>query len=148
MPWRWLVVVLLSLIVTGCGGDSGGWDSLIEGTWKGELIQGGITCADGTFIGACAGCAIGQVNLEVDGGDEVGSAVSARDGECQLNGERTANGFTAVAVSGCYLALDRVDFSLRGDDQALVNYRYDINRVPVPPGQIPCVSASFAEVTR
>ena len=141
-------LALFLLFSCGCGGGSSDSDSMIEGTWSGDLIQGGLTCADGMFIGACAGCAIGSVNLEVAGTDEIGSVVQANDGDCRLEGVRTSTGFSAAPVSGCRPSLVSIQFTLRSANEATISYGDDVTKVPVEPGQIACVGSNYADVVR
>lgn len=116
--------------------------------WKGDLVQGVISCADGFFAGACSGCVIRQVNLEVDGSDEIGSLVQAKDGDCFFEGARDSKGFTATAISGCNPALVSLDFALREENLAGVYYWYDINKVQVEPGEVACITSPSAQVRR
>lgn len=141
-------ILLTSFISCGGSGGSDSDDSAISGTWRGDLIQGVALCADGTAIGACGGCSIGRVNLEVQGGDEPGSPVFASDGDCQFEGQRNADGFTANAISGCDAGLVSLDFFLREPNVAGLAYRYDINQIPVEPGHIPCTINPSALVER
>src|SRR5687768_14510823 len=145
---RVLVPFIFVVGLLACGGGSDGDSSAVAGTWRGELLQGVTTCADGSILPACASCSIGQVELFVEGGDEVGTAVSARDGECLLKGTRTTAGFSAVVVEGCNTALAGINFELLDEDRAGVSYQYDISKAPQAAGQITCVPSPSAEVTR
>ena len=147
MPKTILVCVCV-MLVTGCGGGSGGSRSMIDGTWHGDLFQGVISCADGTFIAACGGCVVDTVELIVTGEDDVGSPVQAKDGDCIFEGQRTKDGFTANAVSGCDTALTGLEFNLLEENVAGLSYQYDIDKVEVQPGEIPCTISPSGTVAR
>jgi hypothetical protein len=144
---RVVASVLFLFLLAACGGSSGR-ESQIEGVWKGSLIQGVISCSDGAIITACSGCAIGETSLEISGADEPGASVFAEDGDCRMEGVRSATGFSAAPVAGCYEALERIDFELEGAGRAVVYYYYDRSKVPVNPGEVACVAGSYAELTR
>ncbi len=143
------LTILFSFVLLSCGGGSGQVSSAIEGIWRGELIHGGLFCADGAFISACAGCVAREVILEVRGEDILGSVVTVIDDECVLEGERTEDGFLVAPVSGCNVALESLTFRLlEEDNNAHVSYRYDIDKVETEPGVIACVSSPSGEVQR
>ncbi len=143
-------IVGAMLLLSSCGGGSDGPSSEIDGTWKGDLIQGVITCSDGTGIGAGGGLAIREVTLDVSGSDEIGSQVQAIDGNCLFEGTRTDEGFNAIVVSGsgCEEALDSIRFTLLEENRAALKYFYDINRVPANAGEVRCVISPDAEMRR
>lgn len=149
MAYRRLFLAVL-IAGVGCGGGSKSENSTesLEGIWRGDLIQGAITCSDGSFIGACSGCTVGDVHLEIFGGDDVGSVVTVQDTQCLMGGVRTRTGFTATPISDCFDAFVSLEFTLKGENEAIVHYNFDIDRAPVEPGEVTCVPASFAEITR
>jgi hypothetical protein len=77
-----------SYFVLGCGGGSSGGDS-ISGNWTGQLFQSsGISCSDGTFLGAGVGTPTRTITLLVTGGEAVGDAASVSFDACTLTGTR------------------------------------------------------------
>lgn len=141
-----LGVVLAS--AASCGGGSDQPSSAIDGVWKGDLYQGVILCSDGTSIGAGAGTVVEAVELHVTGTDEVGSTVLATDGDCELQGTRTADGFRATPTSGCAQGLDNLVFSIISENEAGLSYHYDINEVPAGSNGVRCVITPSGTVMR
>jgi hypothetical protein len=139
---------LLMLWLSACGGGERGDKSAIEGTWRGEVIQGVILCSDGTGIGAGAGSVTRQVSLEVSGSDVVGSIVEAVDGTCYFEGIREADGFRADAISGCDQGLSSIRFTLLENGSAALAFNYDLNLVPVGANGIRCKATPEARITR
>lgn len=138
----------LSTTVTSCGGGSGGESSAIEGTWRGSLIQGVILCSDGTGIGACGGCTLREVTLEVSGSDEVDSVVQAIDESCLYEGKRTSTGFAATAVSGCGDNTATITFTILGPGNAALKYRYDIDQSEPDANGVRCTISPDANLLR
>ena len=125
-----ILVLSLTFFSASCGGGSSSFNSRIEGTWRGDLLQGAIFCTDGegnSFgIGAGAGSVFLSPELLISGTDEVGSIVQVIDGDCILEGLRTDIGFQAMPVSGCPERVESINFSLREEENtASVSYRYE-----------------------
>lgn len=143
-----ILIPLVIIFLTSCGGGSNNTSSLIEGTWRGSLIQGGMSCSDGTFIGAGSGSVVSNVVLDVRGTDAIGSTVQAVDGNCLLEGIRDAEGFKAKVVSGCNGALDHLRFSIISKDKAGLSLHYDINKIPAGPNGVRCMTIPSGTITR
>lgn len=138
---------LLSLL-TACGGGGSDQNNAIEGTWRGDVLQGVILCSDGTSIGAGGGSVIREVALIVSGTDEVGTPVQATDGDCFLEGVRDNTGFRASSISGCDEALTSIQFTLLEDGSAALSYDLDIDKVPAGPTGIRCAPTPQAQIRR
>jgi hypothetical protein len=54
----------------------------------------------------------------------------------------------SAALCGCVPALVGITFRLDGENSAVVSYRYDIDKLDVAPGEIPCIASEFANVSR
>lgn len=142
------IVIFLMALLNACGGDSDSNDSQIDGTWRGNLIQGVIVCNDGTAIGAGGGSTLREVVLEITGSDVIGSAVQLVDGNCLFEGSRNAEGFTANATSGCDQGLTAINFTILEDSNAAISYQYDIDKVPAGDNGIRCKISPSASVSR
>ena len=136
---RILVSLIVALItLASCGGGSNDPKSSIEGTWKGDLLQGGALCSDGTFIGAGSGTVVDKVNLEINGSDVIGSAVKVSDDSCILEGVRDAEGFTASPTQGCEAGLLRMTFKVVNEDEAFVAYNPVISSIEEGSQEVRC----------
>ena len=90
-----------------------------------------------------------SVEFFVSGDDEIGSLVEARDGDCLLQGQRTADGFQVAPVTGCEASLSSVVFSLLMEESSAgLAYQYDIDKIEVEPGSVPCVTTPSGIVYR
>lgn len=143
-----LFILAVAMVLSSCGGGSNGTLSAIDGTWSGDLLQGVISCSDGTAIGAGGGSVVRSVDLEVSGSDETGSLVQAIDGSCLLQGTRDAEGFRADAVSGCEQGLDHIRFNVISDSEAGLSYHYDVNKVPAGANGVRCTITPSGTVDR
>jgi hypothetical protein len=141
-------VVALAITLSSCGGGSDAPSSAIDGTWRGDLFQGVISCSDGTSIGAGGGLVIRSVELEVSGSDEIGSVVQAIDGNCLLEGTRDADGFRANAISGCEQGLDYIRFNVISQNEAGLSYHYDINKAPAGENGVRCTITPSGTIDR
>jgi hypothetical protein len=136
-----MYLIALTMFCVGCGGDSSSSpSSKVNGTWTGNKIYGGASCSDGTFIGAGTGNIVGKLELVVEGGDEIGSEVTASEEACVMHGKRTATGFTVEAMSGCAPEITGITFTLTGDNTAALSYRGDITKIPPRPNTPACLA--------
>ena len=145
---RKVFIMALAVILWSCGGGSDDVSSAIEGTWRGDLFQGMVSCSNGTYIGAGGGSIVGSVDLKVSGTDEIGSVVNAIDGNCLFQGTREADGFRAEAVSGCEQGLDHIQFNIISENEAGLSYHYDLNKVPAGDNGIRCKTTPSGIVYR
>lgn len=143
-----IALIILFGALFSCGGGSGGGRSAIEGTWRGDLFQGIISCPDDSTIAACAGCVVDTVSLIVMGNDIIGSPVQARDGECIFEGVRTSDGFVADAVLGCDAALASLEFVLLEQDTAALSFQYKNISELIEPGFVSCTINPSGQVVR
>lgn len=144
-----LLLLLSASLLASCGGSDGpGLRSRIEGTWRGELQQGIISCTNGVAVGAGSWSVAWRANMTVTGSDEAGSRVQAVDGACVFEGTRDARGFQAQAVTGCPQGMVLLKFELLADDQAVVAHGYDINLVPKGSGDFQCKTSPSGLVNR
>ncbi len=141
-------LLAIAMLCIGCGGSSSSSSSHIQGTWSGNKIYGGASCADGTFISAGSGSSVGTLTLIVEGGDEIGSQVTASEESCVMHGERTSTGFTADTISGCTPELNGVTFTLTNNDTATISYRGDLKKIPVRANTPQCLAAISVSATR
>lgn len=145
---RLLALALASFSLWSCGGGSDGNSSAVEGTWKGSLYQGVISCSDGSSIGAGAGSIVRSAELEISGTDEIWSMVQVIDRDCVLQGPRDTEGFTAQVVSGCEQDLDNIRFNLISENEAGVSYYYDINKAPANQNGVRCKITPSGRINR
>lgn len=141
-------VLALAIALSSCGGGADAPSSAIDGTWRGDLFQGVISCSDGFSTGVGWGSVIRSIELEVSGSDEIGSAVQAIDGNCVLEGTRDADGFRADAISGCEQGLDHIRFNLISQNEAGLSYHYDINKIPAGENGVRCTITPSGRIGR
>jgi hypothetical protein len=145
-PTYILAIVMLCL---GCAAlSSPTTSSRVQGTWTGNKIYGGASCANGTFTGVGTGNVVGKLRLVVEGSDEIGSDVTATEDTCVMQGNRTETGFTAEASSGCSPELLGITLTLTGDNAATISYRGDINKIPARANTPSCLANVSVSATR
>ncbi len=127
---RHTYLIAITMLCIACGAySSSSSSSKIHGTWTGNKIYHGASCSDGTLIDTGTGGIVGKLALVVEGGDEIGSEVTATEDSCVMHGTRTAAGFTVAAVSGCTPEMKGITFTLTGDNLAGIYYRGDITKI-------------------
>ena len=142
-------LLLSASVLASCGGSDGTRvRSAIEGTWRGELQQGVLSCSDGSVIGAGTGTIAWRASMTVTGSDEAGSPVRAVDGSCILAGTRDATGFTAQAVSGCPQGMVSLRFTLLAHDKAALGQTYAMELMPIGIGGLQCKISPSGTVAR
>jgi hypothetical protein len=141
-----LLIVMLCL---GCAAlSSRAPSSHVKGTWTGNKIYGGASCSNGTLIKTGTGNIVGKLHLAVEGSDQIGSDVVAKEDTCVMHGKRTETGFTAEAITGCSPELVGITLILTGDNSATISYRGDINKIPARANTSSCLANVSATATR
>lgn len=142
-------LLALVMLCLGCAVlSSPSPSSHVDGTWSGNKMYGGASCANGAFIRTGIGNIVGKLHLVVEGSDEIGSDVTATEATCVMRGKRTATGFTVEAMSGCSPELVGITLTLTGDNAATISYRGDIKKIQARANTPSCLADVSVPATR